>query len=104
MIDDVELLDESLEGGSIIDSRVRDLVALARDLSRALAAQQLSEDVRERIRGRVLGSRRRTLPVPIDALRRQPATLLGGAAITIAAAALGVAVLRSRRQHASAAA
>jgi hypothetical protein len=104
MIDEAELLDQSLDGDeAVMDARVRELVQLALQVSRALAAQRLSPELRDRIRAKAFAAaqhanRERLVP---DFLRR-PRALAGGAALTLAAAAVGVALLRARRQHAQA--
>ena len=85
------------------EASVRELVALAAEVTDALVATRLSGADRERIYARSLGlleqaiegNRRRWLRV-LGRDRRAPA-LVGGAALTLGAAAVGWAVLHGRR-------
>jgi len=102
MIDESEQLDAALDSeSSAISPDVRELVELAREIGAVLTAGGLSPARRAEIHGRVLelvdSYRWRA---PWRRLRRDPrAALLGGAAIaTVAAAAVGVALVRGRHQ------
>jgi hypothetical protein len=99
MNDRAELLDALLDGAPVADSEMRELVQLAATVAEAVRSVALSSARRERIRSRAFSRSRRRLRL---AARTRPA-LLGGAAVTVVAAAVGLAVLRGRR-HAPAAA
>jgi len=104
MIDESELLDTALESDSrAISPAVRDLVELANELGRVLPARRLSDSARAEIYSRALamaGAHDWRMPWRRLGVDRRTSAVLGAAAVvTLAGAAIGVALLRGRRQH-----
>ncbi|MBJ7593724.1 MAG: hypothetical protein JF886_02495 [Candidatus Dormibacteraeota bacterium] len=108
-----EILDRALEAGATgrtAPASVRGLLDVATEVAQALTASRLSRADHDRIYARSLAM----LEAAVDEQRRgwqralhphRPApVLIGGAALTLGAAALGWAVLHGRRSHAPVAA
>lgn len=105
MIDDADLLDRYLEHEDTVASeRIRELSLVAELVTRVLAGSPLTDDVRERIRALVFEPTPGTRTIIWDVVRGRSRSIAGGAALTLAAAAVGIAVLRVRRQHTATAA
>lgn len=107
-----DVLDNALEqnDGRRVSSSVRALVAMAGEVAEALGSVRLSRAEQERIYARSLSlleealhEQRRGWQRALRLDRRAP-VLVGGAALTLGAAAIGWAVLHGRRGHEVAAA
>ena len=99
MIDDIERLDDALEGRPLaagLPERFGELVGVAAEVARALAVPMLSSAERERLYQRALHGRgwggrlRHELP----RLARRHGVVGGAAAVTVAV--VGIALLRGR--------
>lgn len=100
MIDDIERLDDALEGRAPLPTglpdRVDELASLATELARVLAVPVLTAGERDRLYQRALHGRgwsgrlRHDLP----RLARRPTVVGGAAAVTLAV--VGIALLRGR--------
>jgi hypothetical protein len=102
-----DVLDIALErrGGAPATASVRALVAMAGEVADALASVRLSRAEHERIYARSLSllgdavqEQRRGWQRVLRPESRAP-VLVGGAALTLGAAAIGWAVLHGRRAH-----
>jgi hypothetical protein len=111
-VNSVDVLDSALEqsGGGQASASVRALVAMAGEVADALGSVRLSRAEQERIYARSLSlleealhEQRRGWQRVLRLDSRAP-VLVGGAALTLGAAAIGWAVLHGRRAHEVAAA
>jgi hypothetical protein len=99
VIDDIERLDDALEGRAPLPAglpdRVGELAALPAALARALAVPVLTAGERDRLYQRALHGRgwSRRLRHDLPRLARRP-TVVGAAAVTLAV--VGIALLRGR--------
>ena len=99
MIDDIDRLDDALEGRSMsstLPERIGELVGVAAEVARALAVPVLTAEERERIyhhalHGRGWGDR---LLHDLPRLARRHGMVGGAAAVTLAV--VGIALLRGR--------
>jgi hypothetical protein len=99
-MDEAERLDLALEAGvSVGDPDVDDLVLLAGGVRSALAAPRLAAEVRARLWERALHRRRSVSSRAGRLVRGRTAALAGGAAVTVAAAAVGITLVRGRRRR-----
>jgi len=101
MIDEPDVLDRALDGATA-PPRIGELVDLSHRLSIALAADPLPRHVRDRVWARAQDGARRPVRLRVDSLLPHRPALLGGIAVALGAAAVGVAVLRARGQRAPA--
>ena len=99
MIDDIDRLDEALDGGAgaaALPERIGELLAVATEVARTLAVPVLTADERNRLYQRALAGRgwsdrlRHDLP----RLARRHGVVGGAAAVTLAV--VGIALLRGR--------
>ncbi|HEX6493093.1 MAG TPA: hypothetical protein VF112_06245 [Candidatus Dormibacteraeota bacterium] len=98
MIDDIDRLDDALEGRSpsaALPERIGELVGVAAEVARALAVPVLTAEERERLylralHGRGWGRLRHELP----RIARRHEVIGGAAAVTLAV--VGIALLRGR--------
>lgn len=99
MIDDVERLDDALEGRTTaagLPDPIDELVGVAAEVARMLAAPLLSAADRERLLQRALHGRgwQGRLRHDLPRLARRPTVVGGAAAVTLAV--VGIALLRGR--------
>ncbi|MEA2671503.1 MAG: hypothetical protein QOG45_1723 [Chloroflexota bacterium] len=99
MIDDIERLDDALEGRSPaagLPDRLGELAGLAAELARVLAVPVLTADERDRLYQRALHGRGWSgrLLHELPRLARRPTVVGGAAAVTLAV--VGIALLRGR--------
>ncbi len=99
MIDDIERLDDALEGRSLaaaLPDRVGELACLAAEVARVLAAPALTAQERDRLYQRALHGRGWSgrLLHGLPRLARRPTVVGGAAAVTLAV--VGLALLRGR--------
>ncbi|HEV7467275.1 MAG TPA: hypothetical protein VGP96_13295 [Candidatus Dormibacteraeota bacterium] len=99
MIDDIERLDDALEGRSPsagLPDRVGELAGLAAELARVLAVPVLTAGERDRLYQRALHGRGWSgrLLHDLPRLARRPTVVGGAAAVTLAV--VGIALLRGR--------
>ncbi|HEX3607386.1 MAG TPA: hypothetical protein VH134_15795 [Candidatus Dormibacteraeota bacterium] len=101
MIDDIERLDDALEGRPPIggfSGTVGELVGIAAEVARALAVPVLTDAERERLHHRVLGGRTWSdrLLHELPRLARRPTVVGGVGAAAVTLAVVGIALLRGR--------
>lgn len=99
MIDDIDRLDDVLEGRSLppgLPDRIGDLVSVAAEVARALAIPVLTGEERQRLYQRALAGRgfRFRLRHELPRLARRHEVIGGAAAVTLAV--VGIALLRGR--------
>jgi hypothetical protein len=99
VIDDIERLDDALEGRSLpagLPDHLGELAGLAAELARVLAVPVLTADERDRLYQRALHGRGWSgrLLHDLPRLARRPTVVGGAAAVTLAV--LGIALLRGR--------
>jgi hypothetical protein len=98
VIDDIDRLDDALEGRSLVSAlpeRIGELVGVAAEVARALAVPVLTAEERERLYRRAVHGRgwsRLRHELPRLALRHE---VIGGAA-AVTLAVVGIALLRGR--------
>jgi len=102
---EVDALHRALDTDAVVaDARVRELLVTARQLVDSLGALAVPPAARRRMRARAYAmARRRRAYRGLRALTAERrATVIGAAGVTVAAAAVGIAVIRLRRGHAPA--